>query len=1163
MRLNPSLYKMTAPVVFSLLSVLLLTGQSEAQSPPPSIKKAIDKLLNPETGDEALKKSCLSISRNLKSYVQAKLSQGINLSKITEDFDTPKKLSDKIDQLDSPNRIDEFIIHSAVYLIEFPDDPAYAERLWKLAAIVDLREESEKSKLLVEPFFPALINACSQLPPDNTFNLEGRFLASRHYERKGKTQKQEEILDEILKRSKISPAARYTAIGELGKLKESQGLFTDALTLYESTFDGIDSYPQPIDFALRSVLILLEINEPGKAFKTLISLKKTKPDLRKITSSPMSLEVLLGLASKGNKLQLYWKHSESWWPKWLNLRKAAGVKLKIKDQRIPDLTESGKIQKNIARAIAANDAALFYDQLDLLMHSLKWCPSALNEVGTTLCFLLPQIQNDLQQDVHELLMLICRETFTINKEFNRRSRLYRTISYSIINDHDNAIKSIKTFLDEDLDNDDVTETIIRLWAHLAINGKTETNGPRDALENLLNTNKKLSNRPQTVLSLAQIYRKTEDYAKEKQLLSREVNDPEVRSDQQVHQTLTSRLNEISSGIVTTKEFTEAVQNWLGSHSPKWLEFTLPDELNDTRLKNASIEQALANPSSFRLSREEHLKLQVIVSGSKEHLRPLREDSFQRAFMEIYSSSEKHSDARKMLRDLISDDRFPKPLIQSLLLFSMDHAITMFRKRDITNAITHPLLDRRNPRISSVIQNYGVFSSTDLSSPESLSQCYETISGEILDSSSFAVIAQIFERSLSLGSLDLAERIFNDSKNWKLPPQLRKRQELLTSAIGNSLERAKSSVPFGKSMHELIRKYYPDQDPNEIIGISDYKNSVDLKRLSEEEAYKLLLNRALSTTTIETSPRFWFDLAELMPRNEDQIKFSFQLIENLMLSDIPDLEKSFSLFSSPSIIDTDETKLRERLFKIFDKHRNKGKNPYTYAATIITQTQSGDIRLGKPVNINEAWKDLEHPVLENILIPTKLGILMANKNIKELKDALLEISDERLFSSNLLDVSWPALIMSELNDKVEIAERTAKDSVTQSVTTAARYLDFQSIRFVYDSAKRLNDKSIIPDGWFQYLDSQITSERDRYSLRIINAEYGEDWKELAKWSGKAVAEYPTYYNYYRPRGYALAKLGKTQEAIAALNIYIKYSKDEVHWKDALLLLDSLKANTQNQ
>ena len=1160
MRLNPSFYKMTATLAFTLLTFFLLKDQSKAQSPPPSIKKAIDKLLNPDTGNEALKQSCIRISRNLKTYVQAKLSKEIELSKILKDFDTQKKLSDKIDQLDNPDLIDDFITYSAAYLIKFPNDPTYAERLWKLAAIVDLREENGKCRLLTEPFFPALINACSQLPPDNTFNLEGRFLSARHYERKGKSQKQEEILNEILKRSKLSPAARYTAIGELGKLKESQELFAKALDLYDSTKDGIDTYPQPIDFTLRSVIIHLELGQSTKAIQKLLSLKNTKPSLRKITSSPKTLETLLSLASNENELGLYWDHSKIWWPKWLILRKASIAKLNIKDLRIPNLAESGQVQKNIAQSIATNNAILFYDQLDLLMHKLRWCPSSLNEVGTTLCFLLPQIQNNLQKDVHDLLMLICNGKFSGDKEFNRRSKLYKTISFSVINDHKNAIKNIKTFLDEDSENDEVTETIIRLWAHLAINGKTEAQGPKNALEKLLNSNKKLSNRSQTVLSLAQIYRKVENYTKEEQLLLKEVKDPEILSDQQTHQALTSRLKEISSGIVTTKEFTKAIREWFQSHSPEWLNFTLPGGLDNPRLKNINIEKALANPLLFKLSREEHLKLHLLVSSSQQYPRSLREDSFQRAFTEIYSSCDKYSTARKMFRDLISDDRFPQQLIQLLLVFSMDEALTMSRKRDITHAITHPLLDRKNPRILSAIQTYGAFANTDLTSIESLTQCYQSITTGILDTSSFAVIAQIFEKSLSIGSLDLAEKIFNESTNWKVPNQLKQRQKVLISAIGNSLQRAKASVPFAKSMHKLIATLYPNSSPNEIIDISDFKQSVDLKRLTEKDAFGLLLKRALSDTTIENSPRFWFDLAELMPRNQNQVRFSFQLIENLMRSNIPDLEKSFSLFSSPSIIDTDDEGLRDRLFKIFDNHRNKDKEPFSYAATIITETQSGDIRLGKPVNIDEAWSELKHPVLENILIPTKLGLLMANQNIEKLKEALLEISDDQLLSVDLIDISWPALIMSGFTDKVNKANKIAKEFTAQSTAKAARYLDFQSIRFIYDSAKRLNDKSVISEGWFNYLDSQIISERDRYSLQIINAEYEDNWEELAKWSGKAVTEYPTYYNYYRPRGYALAKLGRTQEAIAALNIYIKFSKDEVHWKDAVILLESLNKPT---
>ena len=93
--------------------------------------------------------------------------------------------------------------------------------------------------------------------------------------------------------------------------------------------------------------------------------------------------------------------------------------------------------------------------------------------------------------------------------------------------------------------------------------------------------------------------------------------------------------------------------------------------------------------------------------------------------------------------------------------------------------------------------------------------------------------------------------------------------------------------------------------------------------------------------------------------------------------------------------------------------------------------------------------------------------------------------------------------------------------------------------------------------FTSIDGQIKSERDSYSLRIMEAEHKGNWKSLTKWSGKAVAEYPTYYNYYRPRGIALYKIGKIESAIKALEIYIKFSKDESTWTETAELLKKLK------
>ena len=89
------------------------------------------------------------------------------------------------------------------------------------------------------------------------------------------------------------------------------------------------------------------------------------------------------------------------------------------------------------------------------------------------------------------------------------------------------------------------------------------------------------------------------------------------------------------------------------------------------------------------------------------------------------------------------------------------------------------------------------------------------------------------------------------------------------------------------------------------------------------------------------------------------------------------------------------------------------------------------------------------------------------------------------------------------------------------------LEYLCFIYRYDDLNTTNNK--IPKNWFTSIDGQIKSERDSYSLRIMEAEHNENWKGLAKWSGKVVAEYPTYYNYYRPRGIALHKIGEIESA----------------------------------
>lgn len=1155
---------MNLNLLFSISFILYFlfpktNAQSAPQTPPPSVKKAIDKLLNPEKGPSALEKSCYKISNELKNYVLSHCINEAEFKSLLDSKISEEKLKQNISKYDTPDKIDEFIINTIVYLIKFPSSNKFPERLWKLSAIVELHERKAVSKLTNKPLFPALINACSLLPPDNTYNIEARFLAARHYGRLGKKIKQENIIREVLKRQGLSDEVYFTCWKELGFINELSKNYNKALEHYSVSDEQIDKFPEYIDLRIRSILLNLEIDRTDEAIKIINTLATISPEKRKLYSANLIAEELILLNQNKSSLSDYWKHSNIWWKKWLSLKKSLLPEDKLPEVRVIDFNKITEINRNLNLAISTNNKREFYANLDLLLHGLRWSPALLSDAGTALCFLVPQIEKETNSKIHDLIINICRESISEPAQYARRSKLYRSISHSSINEHDKAIDIIKGFIKSSEVSDETTETIVRLWAHIAINENKDTSGPEKELVKLLNQQTPLKNRSQTTLYLSQIFKKNENYDQEKELLLKETQNPKILENKETLQIFISRLKELNNGVVNNEEFSLAVSLWTKQNSPRWLELILTEGLKDDRLNGNKPETIINNPRNSDFTQEEILKLKLLIAESTKFDRSLREQAFQQAFSEIYLYENKHSSSRKILKSVLKDERFPYQLCQSLLLFVMDDALSKGRIRDLTYVLTHPYIDRNNPMIKNAIESYGRFSATNLHDLKSIEECYIDIKNNIKSGSSFAVIAKLYETCLELGAVDLAKKISQEANNWKTPIQLQRRKSIISNAFQESLKRLEPNIKFGKKIKSLAKNFIDQPDDSDSFLITDIKKGTNLKRLTEKTAYKWLSHRALHKSFIESSPRFWFDLAELMPRNEKQVQFSFLLIESLLQSEINDLEKSFSLFSSPSIIDTDNLALREKLFELFEKYKDKNKAPNSHAAMIITMTQSGKIRDGANIDIDKDWNDLNHPMLKDIQIPTKINYFIARNKIDTLKETLDELDSDTLLSPEYIDVFLPALYKTQQKNKLNKAIEIAEKKVEKDFSKTLRSLDFQSIRFIFKFQQLTKINKEITKKWFQQIDGQIKSERDSYSLKILEAEYQNNWEEVAKWAGKAVEEYPTYYNYYRPLGIALEKLGKKEASIKALQVYVKYSKDETTWKDAAKLLEKLKSD----
>jgi len=1122
-------------------------------------RKTIDGMLSPATGSQALERSCRRISSALESYVQSHKKENWAEQALSSELDDISKLESKINELDNAESIDSFMRHTLEYLIRHPESPTFAQRLWKLAAITELRERSETARLLSKPFLPALLNACSMLPPDNPFNLEGRFLAARSYRNTGQPEKEEPLLRNLLKRPRLTPEAKYTVETLLGDFLESQGRFNEAISLYSTASKELQGLPQSIDMQIRGVLLQLEGGNKEQALKLIQELKAPKADLLKLTAAPKVSECLIRLAGEGSSLLDYWKDSEHWWKKWVILRKELGHERPAGEQRIPGLSQITKIERTIASTVASRDDARFHDNLDLLMHALRWCPSLIDQAGPALCFFATRIHPDQQRSIYEFTIQLCRNFGAEGSPEKRSAALYQTICHSDTGNHPAAVKIIEAFRETDNTSDALSETMTRLWAHLAIAGHTAIDGPKIALEKTLNGPGKPFNRAQTVLYLARIYRFLKREDQEKSLLEKELTNDEIRQDNTVVEILKGRYSELTEDKLTKSKLSQAVEEWVDEHAPDWLQFTLTEELNDPRIKDAGILNALNSPQEFKINNDESVKLQLIAASSNDVQLALSIRAFYAAFTALYSDCATHSNARKMLRSILRDDRFPKQLQEILLAYSMDEALSRKRKREITNAITHPLFINGSENIKAAGKSYTLFASSDLLTKTGLIQCYKMLTAQTVDQSGLNVATAVFEKLLNIGELDEAEKLLRSMDTWKMDARVAAPRKALQDAFRNSLERAVRNAPFARRMHKQAMELFDLPAIDFHISSHDYRKEINLKRLTEKQGFALLLERARSKTILENNPQFWMDFAELMPRGNSQIEFAFFLIDSLLKSTVRDLEKSYALFSAPSIIDTDNPQLLNRLLTIFNENQDAAGEPNSYAAMKIVETQSRDLRQGKSINLDSAWDKLDHPAMERILTTSKLNQLMARRKHEELVQELTSMSDDNIFSPSLIDVTWPALMMSGMKEKAQQAGTNARTLIPSLLSTAARKLDFYSIRLVYDAAKRLKAPDLIPENWLTCLDQQIRSERDRYNLRIMDAEFREDWKEVLKWSTKAVTEYPTYYNYYRPHGIALNKTGKIQDAIRSLEVYTKYSRDEMHWQDSVELLNELKSS----
>ena len=1032
-------------------------------------------------------------------------------------------------------------------MTNFPPDDRFPYFLWRMAAWSEYASRAGTTIFKTDAS-PTLLDLCDQLPKDDDYYIEGRFLRARNLGLQKKFAAEAEIYRQLVKDEVLTTDSFKVANHIfLGKALEALGDFTSARAEYLTAQPYIAEYAMAAEGFFRSILISLELGEPTEAKRILGLLGEVSSELIALTENRVEIESLLALEDP----EAYWKASESWWPQWKKLFAELLPDEKQKAVRVPAIGDLRAFGAQMGAPLRDKDRVGFYAKADLLLHALRWSPDFLNDSCSTLTFLAPTLDPDKSQKFRSLVIAICEAFPNPSPENLRRKQLYLAICLVDSERPEEALEITNSYFNSEPPHDPLFNTLtrIRALASLRIDG-ADLEIPAKGLEQLIAGSEDDTNRVRNVIHLANLYRKMKRGEEEEALLAKALKHPQIKADEAATAEINARYKSLASDGEGAKSFSTAVDNWLEKHSPAWLDHCAPTDLNDPRIGD-DLETALREATS-RFTAEEAIKLQLLASQSDQLDLAAREQAFVGAYNQLHNDVGTYRAARKMLSDALDQEGFPSSMKQVLLFSALDSAMNLRRSGDIAFVMAHPALDRDRQSFAPIIKTYGYLASTNLGSSKSVQTALKKLTDEELGGSQLHAALLLFQYLIELGDLPAAEAAYKSSGNWKLGTDVRTTKTAMKLRLLKGLKYARKSIPLNQSLHRQLAPMLPLENVEEPEWLSQRRYPDDTPDLTIAQAEAQRLFEVKEKRYDQSDNSFWFDVAEALETTESK-EFAYKLLELYLAEADDDAQRSIAPFYAAGILDTDEPKIRARIDKIFAPYRDQASAPITSDAIRIYEIRTDKLRArdSTDFDIDGAFANISHPSGRQIQIRATLTQLIQKGDKPALRRYLEAMSADDLLAEKYLALTLRALPIAGLDDEAELARETAVELVPELLARGWRYINVGTIISAYTFAELSGKPELIPDALYEDLISagHLKNERQRLLLETAHHHLHQDWPALEASATRAIKQFPTFYHFYLDKARALHQQGKTEEAQAPLEVYLKYSHNEVEIVEA--------------
>lgn len=1052
-------------------------------------------------------------------------------------FKTRADFTQAIGAAEKDQKPDVALRYALEYLTRFDPDSEFPFYLWKATAFAEWKGRAKGSE---DSLLPVLFELCDLMPSDSDTYADGRLLQAKLAGRRGDLQGARKMHEELLRNPGLSGGFKVVTHERLARNLESLCDYEGALGVYRQMESELE-YATTKDVLLRAVFLDLEMGRREEAWRLLALLGGRRKEALKTAANAAQLTELTALEKNRGEAEKYWAASAKWWPAWLALEQSLDMKSASEELLVPVIPNLQEMGEEIGMAIRTKDRPTLFRDLRMLAHGARWLPSTSNELVTILAFVATAVPEQAGE-IRRFGVTLAENFASDQEDLMRRNLLWGAVYSVDLFDNATALRFLRAFAALPPKDDAIAHGVARLWGLEAQRDRAETARAIAVLEKAVASPALKEQRGMTVTLLADLYHQAGRTADEEKVLQREMENPQTKNTPADLQMVTERYKQITQAGEDARKFSTAVERWLQKNRPAWFEYAEPKSLEDPRMAN--VDDFLKKPAGEFLL-PETIKAFLLVAQAPGQPYASRTDAFSKAIARLADLANTTTEALSLYTAVIDDASFEESLRITLLWEALYTARAENNRAEFEKLHAHPLMAKMNERGKASIETYRRSLAVDDSSPDAVRQYCEELLQKEIDFTTADELRRFHQRLLQLGQVDAAEKIRGQLASARIDPSLKAGSTGLQLEYLKAQNQAKRWLKMATALREVVLARFPAETIQAPPALATVHDSRRLRGLPEADAEHIRLYQVKTWNFELSNLLFWEEFIHEIRWIDGDHKLSLELIATALQNAPDDAARALVVSTLAGGVDEDDDEIRRELTTLFQPYRRAEDAPATYAEIRMRELHYA-MRRGERVDLEAIVGSLSHPSVLPRVNRLKLTHYIQTKNLSLLRQALDAIGTDDLLTDRLLPLSLRAFALAGMKEELEVATPAARKDMYRHILLAWAVPMSYDVHKACEFAQVLKDPAALPENWLSAIIGHTQNRFDKESFAAHEAFTRKDWPAVVEAADHLLALYPTFYHYDWYKGEALYQMGKKHESIALLQIYVRYSKDELEY-----------------